>query len=176
MSKECKDKEWYRVIEIADLLSLSKVSIYNKIKTIESETLQPLQRKEKGITYYHAKLIDILRDTSSQQTNTQEDISQEEAAADIVNDNYADLYISELKSEIEFLKEQIRNKDGLLEKHVKLIENEQVLRREEQRAIIMLEEARAKEVDEKITSWRKEHFTEQKNEDGFLKRLFKRKV
>lgn len=177
MSKEVK--EWFKVIEIAELLGLSKVSIYNKIKALDNDVLQPLQRKEKGITYFNLKAVDIIRAAFTQDNDIAVDADEvaPEETEDINGGNeYIGLYISELKSEIEFLKEQIKNKDDLINKHVKLVENEQVLRREEQRAAALLEEARIKEIDNKISEWRKEHFKEPAQEEGFFKRLFRKKV
>lgn|GEM_PF-3966499 len=98
-----ESKEWFKVIEIADLLRLSKVIIYNKIKTLDNDVLQPLQSKEKGIAFYNYKIIDMIRDNP---INT----IKEEVAADTTSDKYIDIYISELKEEIRFLKEQIRAK------------------------------------------------------------------
>ena len=176
MSKE--NKEWFKVIEIADMLGFSKVTIYNKIKEIKEETLQPLRKKEKGITYYNYKLIDILRNENLSDDSfvdiKSEEMVQDEMTATVINDKYIDLYISELKSEIEFLKNQILIKDELIIKQLKLIENEQILRREDQKGISLLEEQRIKNIDEKMTTWREVHFKEESKE-GFFKRIFKRK-
>ncbi len=170
----CKvSKEWFKVIEIADLLRLSKVSIYNKIKTLDNDVLQPLQRKEKGITYYNYKIIDMIRDNPINTT-------KEETAADTTSDKYIDIYISELKDEINFLKEQIRNKDDLILRQVKLVENDQILRRDNSPQINQLEEDRSRAVDEKMTTWREEHFSSEIKEIKEsplqrLKRFFKSK-
>jgi len=170
----CKvSKEWFKVIEIADLLRLSKVSIYNKIKTLDNDVLQPLQRKEKGITYYNYKIIDMIRDNP---VNT----TKEEMAADTTSDKYIDIYIAELKDEIKFLKEQIHNKDDLILRQAKLAENEQILRGEKQKSIQMLEESRTKEVNEKLTVWREQHYSSdgkeiKENSLQRLKRFFKSK-
>lgn len=171
MSNE--SKEWFKVIEIADLLGLSKVSIYNKIKTLDNDVLQPLQRKEKGITYYSYKIIDMIRDNPVITT-------KEETATDIISDKYIDIYISELKEEIKFLKEQIHNKDDLISKHIKLVENEQILRGEQQKAIQMIEESRTKEADGKLTVWREKSFSSEGKDIKEsplqrLKRFFKSK-
>ena len=171
MSNE--SKEWFKVIEIADLLGLSKVSIYNKIKTLDNDVLQPLQRKEKGITYYNYKIIDMIRDNPINTT-------KEEAAADTTSNKYIDIYISELKDEIEFLKEQIRNKDDLILRQVKLVENDQILRGNNSTQINQLEENRSRVIDEKMTTWREEHFSsdiEEIKESPLqrLKRFFKSK-
>lgn len=174
-------KEWHKVIEIAEMLGFSKVTVYNKIKTINSDTLQGLQKKEKGITYYNQKAVDIIRDSFKQNDYEAAEISEDEKESikeNISDNKYLEKYISELENEVKFLKEQIKVKDDLIVNHVKLIENEQVLRREDQQAMKLLEDDRAKAIDEKMDTWRKEHYTEPtepKNEDGFLKRIFKKK-
>lgn len=168
-----ESKEWFKVIEIAGLLGLSKVSVYNRIKTLGDDVSQPLQRKEKNITYYNYKIIDMIRDNPVM-------TAKEEATTDIISDKYIDIYISELKEEIKFLKEQIHNKDDLISKHIKLVENEQILRGEQQKAIQMLEESRTKEVDGKLKIWREKSFSLEgkdikENPLQKLKRLFKNK-
>lgn len=171
MSKECK--EWFKVIEIADLLGFSKVSVYNKIKTLNSDILQGLQRRDKGIIYYHSKAVDIIKAAFNQDNDITVDIDQEEQQEQHEQHetvNYKDLYISRLENEIEYLR-------GQLDNHVKLLENEQVLRRE----VALLDEARSKEVDDKITTWREQHFKEESKESKeeskgiiySIKRLFK---
>lgn len=169
MSKEFK--EWFKVIEIADMLGLSKVTIYNKIKTLNSDTLQALQKKDKGITYYNYQIIDMIRETSGQQQENYVDMPPDEVAAAIASDKYLDLYISELKGEIDYLKEQIITKDELINKQLKLVENEQVLRREERQAAALLEEARAVQADEKITTWREMHTDSKESKESTLQRL-----
>jgi hypothetical protein len=169
VSKEFK--EWFKVIEIADMLGLSKVTIYNKIKTLNSDTLQSLQKKEKGITYYNYKIVDMIREIDGQQQEENADIPPDEIAAAIASDKYLDLYISELKGEIDYLRDQIKNKDDLINKQLKIVENEQVLRREERQTAALLEEARAVQADEKITTWRELHDDSKESKEGTLQRL-----
>lgn len=172
MGKEVK--EWFKVIEIAEMVGLSKVSIYNKIKTIDESILQSLWKKEKGVIYYNIKAVDIIVDAFNQ--NDYVPSENQDEIENIEDNKYREKYISELENEIKFLKEQIKVKDDLIVNHVKLIENEQVLRREDQQAITLLEEDRARSIDEKMTTWREEHYSDVKKEDGFLKRIFKKKV
>lgn len=170
-------KEWFKVIEIAEMIGFSKVSVYNKIKAINSDTLQGLQKKEKGITYYNQKAVDIIRDLFNQNDYEAAEVIEDESEntrTNIEDNKYLEKYILELENEIKYLKEQISIKDELIINHVKLIENEQVLRKQDQQSITLLEEDRARAIDEKMATWREEHYSEHKNEYGFLKRIFKK--
>lgn len=110
MSKNIKT--WFKVSELAKILGLSKVSIYNRLKQINSETLQPLQKVDNGIQYYDIKILNLL------QPKEQEQVGHEEPQGDQGKDdqnNYIKDYIKSLQEQIDFLKEQLQTKDRLLE-------------------------------------------------------------
>lgn len=175
-------KEWFKVSEIAKVVGVSKVSIYNKIKTIDADILQSLWKREKGIIYYNIKAVDIIINAFNQNeyvpSESQEQNEDEtEEIENNKNDNeYREKYISELENEIKYLKDQIAIKDDLIVKHVKLIENEQVLRKQDQQAITLLEEDRAKAINDKMVEWREGHFKgeceENKKSFNIIKRMF----
>lgn len=171
-------KEWFKVSEIAKVVGVSKVSVYNKIKTIDANILQSLWKREKGIIYYNIKAVDIIINAFNQNEYVPSENQEEtENIEDNKNDNeYREKYISELENEIKYLKEQITIKDDLIINHVKLIENEQVLRKQDQQAITLLEEDRAKAINDKMAEWREEHFKEECKENkkpfNIIKRLF----
>ena len=105
-------KTWFKVSELAKILGLSKVSVYNRLKQINSETLQPLQKVDNGIQYYDIKILNLL------QPKEQEQVSHEEPLGDEKKDNqnnYINDYINSLQEQIAFLKEQLQTKDRLLE-------------------------------------------------------------
>lgn len=177
-------KEWFNISEIADKLNFSRPTVYKKISTIDIDILRSLQKREKNITYYSVKVIDILKKDLSYDDITKSEITfdaaEDQAAPEEIK-NYEEDYIQDLKSQIEFLKEQLRTKDDLILNHVKLIENEQVLRREQQKTYALMDEERARQVDEKLQAWRKEHFEEEKKDkvavSGFalwIDRVFKK--
>lgn len=187
VSKEFK--EWFKVIEIADLLGLSKVSVYNKIKTLNSDTLQSLQKKEKGITYYNFKIIDMLRSESGSQDNKSESDNpdQDEASADIDDNNYKELYISHLEKEIEYLRqqqnEQLQEKDNQikdlnnrLEEAHELTKNMQVLQLKQQPQDLLQLEEHFKEFDGKLCSIKEEmeKRRQQEQDKGLFTRIFKK--
>lgn len=171
-------KEWFKVSEIAKVVGVSKVSVYNKIKTIDANILQSLWKREKGIIYYNIKAVDIIINAFNQNEYVPSENQEEtENIEDNKNDNeYREKYISELENEIKYLKEQITIKDDLIINHVKLIENEQVLRKKDQQAITLLEEDRVKAINDKMVEWREEHFKEGCEENkktfNFIKRFF----
>lgn len=172
-------KEWFKVSEIANVVGVSKVSIYNKIKTIDADILQSLWKREKGITYYNIKAVDIIINAFNQNEYVppEPDVQNEEEIQDNQDHNeYREKYILELENEIKYLKDQIVVKDDLIDKHIKLIENEQVLRKQEQQAITLLEEDRAKVINDKMVQWREGHFKEKyegnKESFNFIKRFF----
>ena len=114
MSKEFK--EWFKVSELAVLLGLSKVSIYNKIKQVDDAALQPLRKVDKGVTYYHFKILDFLQpkeEQPEQQTET--------------DNKYVDDYIRSLQDQVDHLKEQIAVKDEQIATRDKQMEYMQVL-------------------------------------------------
>lgn len=105
-------KTWFKVSELAKILGLSKVSVYNRLKQINSETLQPLQKVDNGIQYYDIKILNLL------QPKEQEQVSHKEPLGDQEKDdqnNYIKDYINSLQEQIAFLKEQLQTKDRLLE-------------------------------------------------------------
>lgn len=119
MSKEFK--EWFKVSELAILLDLSKVSIYNKIKLVDDATLQPLRKVEKGITYYHFKILDILQPKEEHEEPKQE-----------MDNKYIDDYVRSLQEQVEHLKEQIAVKDEQIATRDRQMENMQVLLKDKQ--------------------------------------------
>jgi hypothetical protein len=137
MSKEFT--EWLKVSEIANLMGLSRVSVYNRVKLINSKTLQPLQKVDKGITYYNIKVLDLLQPKEQNEQEKEQPKSR---------GNHTEDYINSLLDQIEFLKEQLTTKDRLLE-------NMQILLKDKQPEVKLLEEE--KPIEEK---------------KGFFKRIF----
>lgn len=191
-------KEWLNISEIADLLQCSRPTVYKKIDTVDTVVLQTLQKRVKNVTYYNYKLVDILKEEPPQPQDKSIDIkpkepadlkivleNQDEAATDIVSDNYRERYISHLEKEIEYLKqqqnksnedlnEQLREKDKqikdlnerLTEAH-ELTKNMQVLQLRQQPQDVKALEEHFKEFDSRLAEIR-EDMQQRKNK----KRLF----
>jgi hypothetical protein len=175
VSKECK--EWFNVSEIADILGCSRPTLYKKINTIDTVTLQSLQRKEKGITYYSFKIIDMLRSGSGSQDNKSEsdNSDQSEAAADGDDNNYKERYISHLEKEIEDLKQQRDQLNNRLAAEQELHRNTQVLFKQQQPQDIKVLEAHQREFDIKLSEMKENMEKRKEQQDkGFFSRLFKK--
>jgi transcriptional regulator with XRE-family HTH domain len=153
MSKEFT--EWLKVSEIANLLGLSRVTIYKKLKQVNSEDLQSLQQVNNGITYYNVKILDILQPKEPSEEPIKE---EEEHHKDATQSNYTNEYITSLLLQIDFLKEQLDVKDEQLTTKDRLLENMQVLLKDKQQPDIKL-------LDQE---------TQSKEKQGFFKRLFRK--
>lgn len=96
MGKEVK--RWFKVSELSKLIGLSRVSVYKRLKQINIETLQSLQKVDKGIQYYDIKILDLLQ--SQEQAATSQEEPHEEN--DQKQGNYIDDYIKSLQEQEKF--------------------------------------------------------------------------
>jgi hypothetical protein len=173
-----ENKEWFKVIEIADMLSLSKVSVYNKLKTLDSEILQGLRKKEKGITYFNVKAVNIIKTLFNQEQDIVQDIN-----ADVATDTESfnikedldikDDYINTLKEQLSVKDIQIKELTTALSKSQDLHQNTQVLLKHQQEQPLQLEQ-HIRELDDKLIKV-KENMQERKEKQepkGFFKKIF----
>ena len=194
----------YDVEQIAKLTQVSKVTVYRKLKLNE---IQPYIIVKQGKSYldeegFHviSELLNVI--TPENGELTPKEIEQAESIENkgLLHEtscNYA--VVSELKSqieflqdllknhpskdEIEFLKSQLQEKDKQLESKDKLLENMQVLVKNSQlnqeRDIPMLE-AHFMELDEKLANIRAEmeqrkiKYQEEQQQKGFWEKLFRK--
>ena len=138
------------VAEVSVLTGLSKVSIYNKIKLKEIEQYVV---KNKGITYISDEGITLIKkglNLKVETLNSLKDslkVDEEEVAVSIENKEIEEFkvelkelnkdYLNSLKSENELLKRQLDEKDNQIAELHKLIENSQILLKEEQKKMII---------------------------------------
>lgn len=153
------------VAEVSVLTGLSKVSIYNKIKLKEMEQYVV---KNKGITYVSEEGITLIKEGLNLKEDTlnslNNNLKEEQDEIDISIDNKESEdfklelkglnkdYLNTLKSENEVLRKQLNEKDKQIAELHKLIENSQVLLKEEQKKTdkqLYLEE-HFEEVDSKL--------------------------
>jgi len=167
------DKEWFNISEIANILGCSRPTVYKKINTIDKSILHTLQKRKKNITYYTYTLIDMFKDKIN---NSPEDIDQKELATDIVNDKYIDIYVSELKSEIDFLKDHVQELSERLKQEQDLNKNNQVLQLRQPQDIKQLEE-HFQDLDTKLIDIRDQMGDHKEPKDqkpiSFFSKLFK---
>ena len=153
------------VAEVSVLTGLSKVSIYNKIKLKEMEQYIV---KNKGITYISEEGIALIKDGLNLKEDTLNSLNdslklvEDEIAISLENKELQDFkvelkelnkdYLNSLKSENEVLRKQLDEKDKQIAELHKLIENSQILLKEEQKKLdkqLYLEE-HFEEVDKRI--------------------------
>lgn len=186
---------FYTVAQVSELTNLSKVSIYNRLK---SKEFKKHISKKQGITYIDEDGLNLIKDVltfkedslrnfkeEDHQQATEEDIKQSKATVeeDILKQN-KDLItalVEQLKEKDIQLKEkdkQISEKDIQIMGLQKLIENSQVLLREEQQQNnnqLQLEE-HIKQLDNRLDDVREkmDQRKEQQEKKGFFKRRLKK--
>ena len=172
------------VSEVSVLTGLSKVSIYNKIKLKE---IEPYIVKNKGITYISEEGFNLikeglnLKDDSLNYINDTLKIDNDEVAISIENKEFEEFkvelkelnkdYLSSLKSENQVLRLQLEEKDKQIAELHKLIENSQVLLKEEQKKSeqqLYLAE-HFEEVDNKLQDLREKMEQKKSEKKGFFK-------
>ena len=176
------------VSEVSVLTGLSKVSIYNKIKLKEMEQYIV---KNKGITYVSDEGIALikeglnLKDKDLNTLNNVKKSNEDEVAITIENKDFEEFklelkelnkeYLNSLKFENEFLKKQLDEKDKQIAELHKLIENSQILLKEEQKkseAQLYLAE-HFEDVDNKLQDLREKMEQKRTEKVGLFKKIFK---
>ena len=170
------------VAEVSVLTGLSKVSIYNKIKLKEIEKYVV---KNKGITYISDEGINLIFKGLNFKDDTLNglNIDREDVDVSIGNADFKEFklelkelnkdYLNSLNSENEFLKKQLDEKDKQISELHKLIENSQILLKEEQKKSeqqLYLAE-HFEEVDNKLQDL-KEKMEKKRNEKIKLFKIF----
>jgi hypothetical protein len=178
----------YDVEQVAIKLSVSKMTIYNKIKLKE---FKDKVVKKAGKTFIDELLLNEIKDSlktkGEVETDKVEEQSRQEVAADTTEFiNLNKDFTRTLQEQIEFLKQQLSIKDQQLQmqnetfQHElqdknKLMENMQVLLKNEQEKpkqdMLQLAE-HLKEFDSKLVEV-KEQMDQRKVNKGFFSKLFK---
>jgi hypothetical protein len=156
----------YTVAEVSDMLEFSKVTIYNKINSLKTD-LKPYIKHRKGITYIDDKgVLIIKRDLGLiEDENTlnsgnefkaenplgKSDLKQfkeinilVETLEKTIKTGQAN-YINSLLGQIELLKSELNKKDEQINNTLRLLENSQVLIKDNKEKILMLESKEEKE-------------------------------
>lgn len=156
----------YTVTEISELLGFSKVTIYNKIKSLKLE-LKPYIKHKKGVLHIDDKGLLILKEDlglkdiksalNDDGTLNDENIDSNNNLEDFKDINYLiktinetvktgqENYINSLLNQIEILKSELDKKDDQLNNTLRLLENSQVLIKQDKEKILMLESKEQKE-------------------------------
>jgi hypothetical protein len=160
----------YKISEIVDMIGVSKATVYNKIGSLK-DILRNHINVRKGIKYIDSEGFSIIQDSIGfskvQYTDLKEEfkIEQETINNSIFSNKIETLennskLIESLETQLEYLKSVIAEKDRQLETRdsqisgmTKLVENSQVLLRQQQDKIFLLESPQDKPVKEKKSIW-----------------------
>ena len=156
----------YTVAEISEMLGFSKVTIYNRVNSLKSD-LKGCIKVKKGITYINDKGLLIIRASLGLKVDEDTLINDDEFKAASTEDNedikqFKDIdylietikktletsqgnYINSLLSQIEHLQLELNKKDEQLNNTLRLLENSQVLIRDNKEKILELESQEQKE-------------------------------
>ncbi|MBY6860825.1 hypothetical protein [Clostridium botulinum] len=166
----------YSVSEISNLINLSKVSIYKKLKLKE---IEPHLTKLQGVTYVNEVGFNLLKESLNLNEKIKTNLNNEninvEIATDLVDFKEDLTSLNLLKDDyIETLKKQIEEKDNQIQELHKLIENNQILLKQEKEVNLLQLEQHLKDVDLKLNDVKeKMEKRKQEKKKGFFKRIFK---
>lgn len=130
----------FKVSEIAEKIGKSKTSVYKKANGLKGE-LKPYRKTVNGVIYFDTEGFEIIKNSYGELINDNQD---EKTSLNHVDDKYLNLLLSEKDEQIKHLKEQLKEKDKLLEQAMKLVENNQVLLLQKEDKILMLESSSEK--------------------------------
>jgi len=163
----------YDVEKISKLTKISKVTIYKKMKLIEVK--QYIVRKQ-GKSYVDEVGFNLIK----QSLNLNDRLNDEEIATDESSNepNNEDLLkvkddlINSLMTQMEFLKQQLLQKDLQIGELHKLIENNQVLLKEKPKQDILQLEEHFNDLDDKLEEVKNKMLDRKEQSKGFLDKLF----
>jgi len=173
----------YTIAEISDLIGLSKVSIYKKLRVKE---LAIHLSKKQGVTYITEQGFNLIKeslklnDEVKKKTNFNDidDAINAEIATDTEDFNIKIDYINTLKEQLRIKDNQIKELTTALGKAEGLHQNTQVLLRHEQAQPLLLKHIN--ELDDKFIKvkenmqMQKEEEHRQKKEKTWLQKLLKK--
>lgn len=166
------------VAEISNLTELSKVSIYKKLKL---KKFQDFISKNKGVIYVSEDGFNLILKEFKIKNIKLEELKDEIAlSSHTINNNEGlkelkDNYINILNEQINFLKEQLEEKDKQIQELINLNKNNQILLKQKQdKELNQLKlEDNFKEVDEKLIDLKNKIDIKQKKEQSIFNILKK---
>ena len=173
----------YTIAEVSELIGLSKVSIYRKLKL---KQIEPHISKKQGITYITEEGLTLIKDTLKVIDEVKTESNQkyinssvnDEIATDTESFNIKYDYIKTLKEQLYEKDNQIKELTIALGKAQGLHQNTQVLLRHEQEQPLLLEQ-HIKELDDKFITvsenmqQQKEEYKQEEKKTWFEKLLKK---
>lgn len=153
----------YRVMDIARLLGVSRLTVYDHIKRLK-KNLKPFIYNEKGVIYLEPEGLEFIRQSINEGQSYKEDLNGQENGQPInpeVTDLFNDLNhkFDTLQNDyIANLKQQIRRLEGELDRKNQQFENFQALLKKNQERLLELEgevQEQKKPLLERIKWWKK---------------------
>lgn len=145
----------YKVIEVANMLNVSKVTIYKKMNQLKKE-LRPYVKKKKNITYIETEGIELIKSSLTQFIDDshpavseltlkkleEEKLSLEKNLDDKDSEieRIASNHIIELESQLEYLAQQIVLKKDVIKRKKETVEVFKLLTRKNKLSIDFIEE------------------------------------
>lgn len=174
----------YTISEVSNLINLSKVSIYKKLKL---KVLQEHISKNHGITYIDEVGFNIIRDSLKLNDEIKTYLNSKELDNSINEDIAADAedltlkidYINFLKAENKRLWNELQDKNLQLNSKDRLFENMQVLLKEKPKQDLLMFDQHFAHLDTKILDIKDKLQEEQEEKSqkkkGFFGKIFNKK-
>lgn len=168
----------HTVAEVSELIGLSKVSIYNKLKLKE---LQEHVIKNVGVTYIDEEGLNLIREGLKLKDEVKTDLNKEiydeieskETEGNTDGLNIKTEYIEHLKRENERLWDELEEKNNQINNLNRLVENGQVLLKDKKQQELLALEEHFNEIDNKLLQI-KDKMKSRKESKGLFK-IFKSK-
>lgn len=168
----------YTVAEVSKVTSLSKVSIYKRLKL---KDLEQYIIKKQGITYIDEVGLKLIKDGLKVNIDGLEQEQDNSINADVEADkeplNVKQDYIQTLKEQLKIKDQQIQELHNRLSQEQDNLKNMQVLQLKQPTNIKQLEE-HFQDMDTKLINIREQMQEQKKDQDkekNILKRIFKKK-
>lgn len=169
----------YTVEQVANLLNVSKQTIYNKLKLIEFKNKILIKQGQK---YIDDELLSLIKNNLKIKSNFKDNDNlntqaEAEKAQDIIADddllNLNKDLIYALLEQLKVKDKQIEDLNNRLEQEQELTKNMQVLQLKQQTTDIKALEEHCNEFDNKLLEIR-ERMQNKKQKKGFLNKIFKK--
>ncbi len=167
----------YTVAEVAEIINLSRVSVYNKLK---QDTLKPFIDKKQGVTYISEEGLKLIKDgltTSVNKFNEEEQEQQENIEDEPFKEDLTLTldYVNYLKAENERLWAELQEKNNQINNLSRLVENGQVLLKDKPQQDVGLLQERCDQTNEKIAQVKERMQDKQTEKKGVWNKLFGKK-
>ncbi|MBL4930672.1 hypothetical protein [Clostridium paridis] len=168
----------YTIAEISELIGLSKVSLYKKLKL---KKVEPHIIKKQGITYVDEEGFNLIKESLKLKERVKTELNDNSINEDVNSEVSIDTDTFNLKIDyISTLKEQLKEKDKQIDELHRLVENSQILLKQSQEMQLredpILLEEHFEELDKKIEDIKIKMENKKNQKKGLFKFFGKEKV